>query len=167
MNYKLKNKKNQEKIRKEEKNMSKKENVLNENETVKENEKKLVVVRETFVGNDDKEYYSYNVPGKVRNRDVKVDLIPKDKGGYEVLDLIFDISETAELIVRKEQMTDENGVVTNYDAYDVMNVDENGIAFVCGVKPSRASDKSILNILIALNEIDSQKESKEEKRENK
>lgn len=140
--------------------MAKKENVINENEIVKGTEKKLVVVRESFVGNDDKEYYSYSVPGKVRNRDVKVDLVPKDKGGYEVLDLIFDISETAELIVRNEEMVDVNGVVTNYDAYDVVSVDENGIPFICGVKPSHASDKSILNILLALNEMDSQNNEK-------
>ena len=65
------------------------EKKVNENVTEKKVEEKkveetkaLFVVRESFKGKDNKEYWSYIVKGKIRGRDVKIDFIPKDKGGY-------------------------------------------------------------------------------------
>ncbi len=108
---------------------------------------KLFVERESFIGNDGKQYWAYITKGKVRGRDVKIDFAPKDKGGYEPLDIVFSISDKAELVMTKETMTDANGTKTSYTSYKVRNADELG-ELECGVKPSRDSDKALLTMLI-------------------
>ena len=51
-------------------------------------EKKIYVERETFEykGNT---YFSYFIKGTIRGKDVKLAVIPPDKGGYVVLDIVF------------------------------------------------------------------------------
>lgn len=112
--------------------------------------KGLVLERESFKGNDGREYYSYFLKGKVRTRDVKVDFAPKDKGGYEPLDIIFDVSPKAELVMTEETMTDSNGKETKYMSYKARTIDEDGLVYECGIKPSRDSDKALLGMLLAL-----------------
>lgn len=108
---------------------------------------KLFVERESFIGNDGKQYWAYVLKGQVRGRDVKVDFAPKDKGGYEPLDIVFMVSDKAELIMTTETMTDANGKKTSYVSYKVRNSDELG-DLECGVKPSRDSDKALLTMII-------------------
>ena len=117
-------------------------------EKKEEENRTLFVEREKFVGNDKKEYFAYFVKGKVRNRDIKVDFAPKDKGGYEPLDIVFDISDKAELIMSEEEMSNDSGKTTKYTTYKVRTIDENGVVFECGVKPIRDSDKALLFMLI-------------------
>ena len=45
-------------------------------------------------------------------------------------------------------MSNDNGGTTKYTTYKVRTVDETGLAFECGVKPARDSDKALLNMLI-------------------
>ena len=52
------------------------------------NEKVIYVERETFEKNE-KTYYSYFIKGLVRNTEVKISVVPPDKGGYTVLDIVF------------------------------------------------------------------------------
>lgn len=108
----------------------------------------LFVERESFKGNDGKDYWAYIVKGQVRNRDIKVDFAPKDKGGYEPLDILFDVSPKAELLMSNETMTDVSGKKTKYVSYQVRTIDEFGIEYTCGVKPSRDSDKALLGMLL-------------------
>lgn len=108
---------------------------------------KLFVERESFIGTDGKQYWAYVLKGQVRGRDVKVDFAPKDKGGYEPLDIVFSIDTKAELIMCNETMTDVNGKQTKYTSYKVRNEDELGV-LECGVKPSRDSDKALLTMVI-------------------
>lgn len=116
----------------------------------------LVVVREPIMDKDGKQlqtkdgrpFYAYVVRGKIRNRDTKVDFVPKDNGGYEPLDFVFDVSDKAELIMREEIMTDAKGRDTSYTSYVVRSVDEDGCLYECGVKPQRDSDKSLLGMLL-------------------
>lgn len=115
---------------------------------VKQEEKNLVVERESFIASNGEQYWAYLVKGKVRGRDVKVDFSPKDKGGYEPLDIVFDVSPTAELIMTDEEMTDNNGKTTKYTSYKVRTIDEFGLEYECGIKPSRDSDKSLLKMLL-------------------
>lgn len=110
----------------------------------------LILERESFKGNDGKDYFSYFLKGKIRNRDVKVDFAPKDKGGYEPLDIIFDVDPKAELIMSEETMVDSNGKETRYMSYKARTIDEDGLVFECGIKPSRDSDKALLGMLLAL-----------------
>ncbi len=114
--------------------------------------RQLTIERETYNGKDDKQYWAYLVRGKVRGRDVKVDFKPKDAGGYEPLDIVFDVAPTATLIISDEETTDKNGDKVKYTAYTVRNVDDAGIVYECGVKPRQDSDKSLL--LMLLNTLD-------------
>lgn len=109
---------------------------------------KLFVTREPFTGSDGNKYWAYVLKGEVRGRDVKVDFAPKDKGGYEPLDIVFSIAPTAELIMTTETMTDASGSKTKYVTYKVRNEDDLG-ALECGVKPSRDSDKALLQMIIS------------------
>lgn len=118
------------------------------NENVNVEEKKLFVERESFKGNDGKQYWAYIVKGQIRGREIKVDFAPKDKGGYEPLDIVFDVSPKAELVMTDEEMTNDNGKTTKYTSYKVRTIDEFGMEYVCGVKPSRDSDKALLGMLL-------------------
>lgn len=116
----------------------------------------LVMVREPIVGKDKKQlttkdgrpYYAYIVRGAIRGQEKKIDFAPKDKGGYEPLDILFDISPKAELIISEETMTDNDGNKTQYTAYKVQVLDEDGIPWDCAVKPQRDSDKALLRFLL-------------------
>ena len=109
---------------------------------------KLFMEREIFVGSNGNKYWSYVVKGKVRGRDVKVDFVPKDKGGYEPLDIVFSIAPTAELIMTNSTMTDSKGNVTRYISYKVCNKDKFGL-LECEVKPAKNSDKALLGMIIS------------------
>lgn len=119
-------------------------------------EKNLTVEREVIKDKDGKQYqsrdgrayFAYVVRGVVRGREVKVDFAPKDKGGYEPLDIVFDVAPKADLIMTEEEMTNDSGKKQKYMAYKVRTVDEDGIIYECGVKPSRDSDKSLLSMLL-------------------
>lgn len=110
----------------------------------------LTVERETYEAKNNKEYYGYFVRGQVRGREVRADLVPKNKDfdGYEILDIIFDIAPTAELTIREETSENEHGGKVRYMVYEVQNTDEDGILYSYKLKPRAESDKSILNVLL-------------------
>lgn len=113
-------------------------------------EKRLIVEREKFTAKDGREMWGYAVYGKgVNGRETKVDFNAYDQGGYEVLDMVFDIKPTAELQMHDESMTDsDTGEIRTYVVYEVANTDEDGDELRCRVKPARDSDKSILAYLL-------------------
>ena len=113
-------------------------------------EKRLIVEREKFTAKDGREMWGYAVHGKgVNRRETKVDFNAYDQGGYEVLDMVFDIKSTAELQMHDETMTDsETGEIRTYTVYEVANTDEDGDELKCRIKPARDSDKSILAYLL-------------------
>ena len=116
---------------------------------VAETKNVLYVERENFKGNDGKDYWAYIVRGNIRGREVKVDFTPKDKGGYEPLDIVFDVSPKAELIMSEEKMVDSTtGKVTKFTSYKVLTVDEDGIPYECSIKRSIDSDKALLKMLM-------------------
>ena len=132
----------------------KKNVTANEQETTEQVVEKqktcLYVEREMFTAKDKREMYGYFVRGQIRGREVKVDFNAKDQGGYETLDLIFDINPKAELLIHDETMTDDKGNVTKYRVYEVQNVDELGIVYKYKVKPARDSDITYLNVLLQM-----------------
>ncbi len=112
------------------------------------NDKQIFVERETFEKND-RTYFSYFIKGKVRGKDVKVAIIPPDKGGYTVLDIVFGDAMAAELVLKPYEIKDETtGKVIAGNSYAVRSTDENGEVYECAVKPFRSSDKSLLNMLL-------------------
>ena len=109
--------------------------------------KQIVVERETFKLKD-KEYYSYFVKGTVRGREVKAGVIPPDKGGYVVLDIVFGDAMSAELTIKPYEIKDDGGNVIKGNTYGVKSVDEKGKVYECTVKPARSSDKTLLTMLL-------------------
>ncbi len=117
----------------------------------------FIITREPIKGANGKQlktqdgrlYFAYLLRGKLRNRSVKVDFSPKDKGGYELLDLVFEVSPKAELFIT-EVVEERNGVKQKRTVYTVNTVDENGQIWKSEVKPTRASDRDMLAMLITL-----------------
>lgn len=116
----------------------------------------LVLIREPIMGKDGKQlvtkdgrlYFAYVVRGIIRGHEKKVDFVPKDQGGYEPLDILFDIAPKAELTMSEEELTDNDGRKTSYTAYKAQVVDEDGEIWDCGVKPQRDSDKALLRFML-------------------
>ena len=89
-----------------EKNGKATENTVVTEQKVNE-EKRLIVEREKFTAKDGREMWGYAVYGKGPNgRETKVDFNAYDQGGYEVLDMVFDIKPTAELEMHDETISD-------------------------------------------------------------
>ncbi len=108
----------------------------------------IMVERETFE-KDGKTYFSYFIKGKVRGKDVKVAVVPPDKGGYAVLDIVFGNEMKAELVSNPFEIKDDaTGRVIAGNTYAVRTVDENGETYECNVKPYRNSDKTLLNMIM-------------------
>lgn len=116
---------------------------MNENE-----EKKIIVEKEPYEYKG-KTYDAYYVKGKVRGKDVKAQIVPPDKGGFTVLDIVFDASLQVELAITPYEFEDEKThKVISGTIYSVKSVDENGEIYECKVKPYRDSDKTLLNMLL-------------------
>lgn len=111
--------------------------------------KKIIVEKGSFEYNG-KTYASYFIKGKIKGKEVRVALMPPDKGGWAVLDILFTDTNEGELIIKPYELKDEKtGKVTaSGNTYAVVTVDENGEVFECPVKPFKASDKALLNMLI-------------------
>ncbi len=108
----------------------------------------VMVERETFEKNG-RTFFSYFVRGIVRGKEVRVTVIPPDKGGYTVLDIVFGDKNEATLVVNPFEIKDEaTGKVICGNTYSVQSTDEFGEIYECPIKPSRPSDKSLLNMII-------------------
>ncbi len=110
--------------------------------------KALVLERETFVTKKGKEMYNYFVRGVAHGREIKADFLAKDVGGYELLDLMFEIDPNVKLITHEESMTDDKGNVTSYMVYEAQVVDADGLVYTYKLKLAQESDKTYLNILM-------------------
>ena len=111
-------------------------------------DKNIIVEREVFE-KDGKSYFSYFIRGQVRSKDVRVAIIPPDKGGYTVLDIVFGNTMAAELVVKPYEIKDDaTGKVISGNTFAVKSYDENGEEYECAIKPFRASDKALLNMLL-------------------
>ena len=109
---------------------------------------KLFVERVPYEKNG-KTYHSYFIQGQVRGIDARVMIMPPDFGGYKVLDIVFGDANEAELVLTPYEIEDEKtGRVVRGNTYGVRTVDENGEVYECTVKPYRASDKSLLQMLL-------------------
>ena len=99
---------------------------------------------------DGRQCYGYMLPVKVGERETKVDFAPSDKGGYEVIDYLFDMCDEVEVILGEAERTDSNGKVTTYDTYMFRGVTSDGKTVEFDVKPARKSDAGLLKMAITL-----------------
>ena len=100
-----------------------------------------------MITKDGRPYFAYCVEGTIRGQAKKVDFAPKDMGGYEPLDILFDMSDKAELVITDEVM-EINGQKSTFTSYKAQVVDEDGEIWDCSVKPQRDSDKALLKFLL-------------------
>lgn len=121
-------------------------------EVIKEVKTKMFIERESFIGSDNKKYWSYFLPVEILKKNKKIRFVPKDRGGYEVIDLLFELSNNAELIITDNVMKDDNGRKTRYSSYKIVTYTDAGIALEATVKPLAESDKNLLTIVLRLAE---------------
>ena len=107
----------------------------------------IKVTREEYEKNG-KVYSAFYIYGKLRGRDVRVQVIPPDFGGYKMLDVVFNGAKEAELAIMPYKFTADDGTVLEGNTFKVVSKDEDGTVYECGVKPARASDKAILTALL-------------------
>ncbi|MBQ8451591.1 MAG: hypothetical protein IJ690_01545 [Clostridia bacterium] len=108
----------------------------------------ILVERETFEKNG-KTFFTYFIKGQIRGKDVRLSVVPPDKGGYAVLDIVFGNEMKAELVANPYEIKDDaTGNVIKGNTYAVRTVDENGEVYECNIKPYRNSDKMLLNMLM-------------------
>lgn len=111
-------------------------------------ENQIKVERDTYEKGG-KTYYSYFIKGNIRGRDIRVLIVPPDKGGYTVLDIVFGEEMEAELVLNPYEIKDEStGRVIKGNSYAVRTVDADGEVYECAIKPFRASDKALLQMLL-------------------
>jgi len=114
----------------------------------------FIITREKFrdAVDDKAALYGYVIKDKLlingQERSIRIDFSAKDAGGYEMLDIIFMISDYAYLLMHDETMTDNDGRKSKYRVYEIVNEDDYGIRYAYKVKPSRESDKALLDVLI-------------------
>lgn len=113
---------------------------------------KMFVERELYKAKDGNSYFSYFIKGIIRGKNVKIQIAPPDKdtdfGGYTVLDIVFGDENVAELVITPYEMKDDAGNIRTGNTYGVRSADENGEVYECKIKPYRASDKALINMLL-------------------
>ncbi len=119
----------------------------------------FIITREIFRKETEEQsaLYGYVLKDKLivngKEREIRIDFVAKDSGGYEMLDIIFMISDYAYLVMHDETMNDDDGKKTQYRVYEVVNEDDFGVRYTYKVKPARESDKAMLNVLIQQRQI--------------
>lgn len=101
---------------------------------------------------DGRKRFYYEILGEIRGRKVKVNVDPKDIGGYQLLDIVFDSEENVDLIVESGVRKNDLGELVPYNSYFAQSV-EDGMYFRCPIKPKEGSDKAMLECLLGMNVI--------------
>ena len=109
----------------------------------------VYLTRETFKMRDGRSFWSYVVRGKKYGREMKAEFAAKDKGGYEFLDMLFDISDKVELVMHEEASETNSGRVSYYMVYEAQGVDANGEIVSIKIRPKQDSDKAYLACIIS------------------
>lgn len=110
----------------------------------------LKIEREPYVSKKTgKPGFAYYLKGTVRGREVKAKVVPKDKGGFEVLDIIYDGAISCDLRVEKGKMKNEDGDIVKFETYTVFSKDPTtGEEFDLKVKPDKDSDKAKFKFIL-------------------
>lgn len=93
--------------------------------------------------------YNYFLPCKIRGCDTRVDFITPDKGGFEVLDYVYNGGDKAELYIIPYSFGEGSNKQTGLK-YEVRSNDGDGVVYKCDVKPARKSDASLLDTYLSI-----------------
>lgn len=110
----------------------------------------LIVEREIYTAKDGKEYSAYFVKTRVYGKSVKIDLMPRDSGGYIVLEIMFEqATDVVTLTATPSTMKDEKtGREIAYTAYKATCTGADGETLETEIKPKRNSDKTLIAFLL-------------------
>ena len=119
---------------------------------VEEDDVVLPLHRETFTGKDKdgkkRHFWTYFVTGEAYGKKVRADFEAADKGGYEVLDIMYDIGTPVFVSMKEEKMTDsKTNQVSTYNTFTAFTIDTVGNVVEYKIKPMRVSDKAIFMML--------------------
>lgn len=62
----------------------------------------LILERDSFKGKDGKDMFSYFVRGYALGRELRIDFVASDQGGYEILDILFGLEKDVKVAMRVE-----------------------------------------------------------------
>lgn len=108
----------------------------------------LILERGSFKSKDGKDMWSYFIHGYALGREVNIDFVASDQGGYDVLDLLFSLEKDVKVVMQDAVMTDDKGRDTHYTVYEAQVQDDDGNVYSYKIKPSRNSDKSYLDFFL-------------------
>ena len=113
-----------------------------------ENKSITILVEREVYEKGGKSYYSYFIKGTLRGRDFKISVKPHDIGGYTALDIVFDDSMAAELVITPFEMPNERtGGTIKGSTLTVVSYDKDGTKYECPITTSRKSDKALFKML--------------------
>ena len=110
------------------------------------NSNEMVVVRSTYERNG-KKYFQYSLNGNINGRAKEIRLTCQDVGMFDVLDIIFEVNGKPTLVAIPFSMKGDDGKEIKGFTYEVMTTGEDSVVYRAKVKPSRQSDKALLDIL--------------------
>lgn len=105
----------------------------------------LYVERRAFSWKGAKKY-AYEVRATIRGADVKIELAPKDLGGYKLIEIVFGSEKKLKLEIANAPYKDDFGRTKTNFAYSVRSTD--GI-IACPLWPKVKSDGTALEMLIS------------------
>lgn len=113
----------------------------------------MILERES-VTSKGRTFYNYYVNCEVKGKKSRARIIPKDNGGYSLLDIIFasaEINNEPVTLSRKQQkQTNSNGTTTVLTSYTaIYSESEDMEAYEVAVKPFRSSDEDWIKIYLA------------------
>lgn len=104
------------------------------------------VTRECFGEKDGVKLYSYHINATIRGKEKQISLVPKDNGGYELLQIIFDNLDTVDGVIVFSEFKTDSGEIIKSILVEVFVIDD-GIRYAYQLKTQRDSDKATLQIL--------------------
>ena len=109
--------------------------------------KALLVERESFGKSEDgeKDLYSYFINAEFRKSPIRISLNPKDNGAYNLLNIIFADSNSANARIEVSAFEMDGKTVETVEV--VVYVVEDEIEYSCTLSPQRKSDKDCLKVL--------------------
>ena len=114
--------------------------------TEQANELLVKVTRKSFGEKDDVKLYSYHINAIIRGKEKKISLVPKDNGGYELLQIIFDNLDTVDGVIIFSEFKTDSGEIIKSILVEVFVLDD-GLRYAYQLKTQRDSDKATLQIL--------------------
>lgn len=132
----------------------------------------LELQREQFSGRDKRKYWAYFVKGEVykdtpHKKTVRAGFTPDDIGGYDLLQIMYDLPGEVLIEYKQESMRDDKTrKVTYYDVFTAFIIDPYGNKLEYKVRPTEKSDKALFIMLYNEEKIRLEKERNSKNEEN-